>query len=328
MKRSTVRIVGFAGFDGITALDLVGTLEAFAAAAGEGPPRYACRIYGLTGASFSSESGVSFQPHAALDEAPRLDTLVIPGGSGLRDPAVSKRLVQWIRSRARTTRRIASVCTGIYALAATGLLDGRSVTTHWRFAADVARRFPALRMEADSLFIRDGKFFTSAGVTAGIDLALALIEADHGARLALSVARELVVYLKRNGGQQQYSAPLQLQARAPDPLNTLTSWIAANLDQPLGTEALAQRAHLSVRQLHRRFRSAFGCTPADIVDRLRMDAARDRLCEASYSIEGVARAIGYRSADVFRRVFARHFGVSPSDYRQRFVVAHTREQRQ
>src|SRR5262249_1539201 len=152
----------------------------------------------------------------------------------------------------------------IYALAPTGLLDGRRVTTHWNFAADVAARFPALKMEADRLFIQDGKYFTAAGVTSGIDLALALVEADHGTRLAVSVARELVVYLKRDGGQTQYSGPLQWQSRSPESMAELTSWIAGRIDRPLATEAIARHANLSPRQLTRRFRSAFGATPTQL----------------------------------------------------------------
>jgi transcriptional regulator GlxA family with amidase domain len=317
-KRAT-RLIGFVGFDGLTALDLIGPLEAFAVASTTAAPRYECQIFGVTSRPFRAESGVVMQPHASLAEAPRLDTLIVPGGSGLREPVTNARIVDWIRTRAASTRRIASVCTGIYGLAPTGLLDGRRVTTHWNFARDVAERFPALRVQAERLFIKDGKYFTAAGVTSGIDLALALIEADHGTRLAVAAARELIVYLKRNGGQAQYSGPLQLQASSRDSLGALTSWIAAHLDAPLTTETLAQRAHLSARQLHRRFRAELGRTPAQVVERLRMDAARDRLDEPRHSIEGVARATGYRSADVFRRVFMRHFGVSPSDYRRRFA---------
>ena len=312
------RLIGFIGFDGIAALDLIGALEAFSSAAGPGARRYETRIYGLSRKPFSSESGVVFLPHARLDEAPALDTLIVPGGGGLREPAINARVARWIGSRSRQVRRIASVCTGIYGLAPTGLLDGRQVTTHWRFAADVARRFPALRVQPDRIHVRDGKYFTSAGVTAAIDLALAMIEADHGAQLAVQVARELVVYLKRNGGQEQYSSPLRLQSRTDDRLGELTSWMAGNLTRPLSVETLAERAYLSPRQLTRRFRAVFGLTPADVVDRLRLDAARDRLAEAAYSIDDVARAVGYRSADVFRRAFARRFGILPSDYRGRF----------
>jgi len=258
-------------------------------------------------------------PDAALEDASGIDTLIIPGGSGLRAPTTNACLAEWLRTRSTRIRRIAAVCTGIYGLAPTGLLDGRRVTTHWRYAADVAQRYPKLRVEPDRIFVADGRFFTSAGVTAAIDLALGLIEADHGPRLAVEVARELVVYLKRNGGQEQYSGPLRLQARSGDRLAELPAWIAANLTAPLTVETLAARANLSARQLQRRFVEDFGLTPGAVVERVRLDAARDRLSEGTYRIEQVARMVGFRSADVFRRAFVRQFGTRPSDYRGRFA---------
>jgi len=282
-------------------------------------PRYRCQVLSVSGRPFRTESGLRMCPDAALEDASGIDTLIIAGGSGLRAPATSDRLADWLRTRAKRIRRIAAVCTGIYGLASAGLLDGRRVTTHWRYAADVARRFPRLRVEPDRIFIADGRYFTSAGVTAAIDLALALVEADHGPRLAVEVARELVVYLKRNGGQEQYSGPLRLQARSGDRLAELTAWIAANLAAPLTVEVLAARANLSARQLQRRFVEDFGLTPAAVVERVRLDTARERLSEGNYPIERVARMVGFRSADVFRRAFARRFGTRPSDYRGRFA---------
>jgi transcriptional regulator GlxA family with amidase domain len=174
-----------------------------------------------------------------------------------------------------------------------------------------------LRVDSDKIFLRDGRFFTSAGVTAAIDLALWLIEADHGRQLAIDVARELVVYLKRSGGQEQYSSPLQLQSLSGN-LEPLMAWIAGNLTRSLSVEALAERAHLSPRQLHRRFVAAFGQPIGEVIERLRLDAARERLTEYAYPIEAIARAVGFRSADVFRRAFVRRYGTRPSDYRDRF----------
>ena len=238
-------------------------------------------------------------------------------------PATQSAVVDWLRAHAREVRRLASVCTGIYGLAAAGLLDGRRVTTHWRFARAVAERFPALRVEADAIFIRDGPYFTSAGVTAGIDLALALIEEDFGGRLALDVARDLVVFLKRDGGQEQYSQPLQFQvASSSDRLAELGAWIPAHLRQDLSVEALADRACLSPRQLGRRFGKVFGTSPAEFVERARLAAARERLSAGNRSIAEVADSVGFASADAFRRAFQRRFGVSPRIYRARFVVRH------
>jgi transcriptional regulator GlxA family with amidase domain len=313
------RTIGFVGFNGISALDLVGPYEAFTNAAGK-DRRYTCRILGLSDQPFTSEAGMTFRPHAQLGSARDLDTLIIPGGAGLRDPAINGPLVRWLSANATRIRRVASVCTGIYALAPTGLLDGRRVTTHWRFAADVAERFPALRVEADQIFIRDGRFFTSAGVTAAIDLALSLIEADHGAHLAVEVARELVVYLKRSGGQDQYSNPLRLQASSGNGLAELTAWMSENLSQPLTIDTLAERARLSPRQLQRRFVSAFGRPVGEIVESLRLNVARERLSDHAGTVESVARLVGFRSADVFRRAFVRRYGTRPSDYRERFAT--------
>ena len=223
--------IGIVGFDQVDALDLVGPAEAFASAlahdaSGNQGSAYEVVILGLTNSHFVAESGIVFQPRTTLRAAPRLDTIIIPGGAGLRRADTNRAVARWIEDRAGKTRRIVSICTGIYALAASGLLDGRRVTTHWRFAADVTRRFPNLRVEPNALFIRDGNFYTSAGVTAGIDLTLALIEEDLGRKAALRVARDLVVYLKRPGGQDQYSEPLRFQTMATDRLAELASWIA------------------------------------------------------------------------------------------------------
>ena len=225
--------VGFLGYENVNALDIVGPAEAFASAfrengKGKFERCYEVSIIGLKRRSFAAESGIVFQPTATIETAPKLDTLIIPGGCGLRLPDVNRKAADWILERAKGTRRVASVCTGIYGLAATGLLDGRRVTTHWRFAADVAKRFPKLRMEPNALFVKDGPFYSSAGITAGIDLALALIEEDFGAKMALSVAREMVVYLKRSGGQEQYSEPLQFQTNSSDRFAELVAWMTNN----------------------------------------------------------------------------------------------------
>jgi len=218
--------VGLIGYDGVQALDLIGPSDAFTIAAAEDEmgklrPCYEVIVIGLTGKPFRAESGVVFRPHTSLRKAPALDTLFIPGGRGARIGQSSELIAKWIAPRAKRIRRIASVCTGIYALARTGLLDGRRVTTHWRFANDLARRFSKLNVDHDALFLKDGPFYTSGGITASVDLALALIEEDYGPRVALSVARELVVFLKRSGGQKQYSEPLEFQI---NPLTAFRIW--------------------------------------------------------------------------------------------------------
>ncbi len=245
------------------------------------------------------------------------DTLIVPGGSGLREGRVGEKVANAVL-RAKHARRVASVCTGIYGLAPTGLLDGRRVTTHWRFAEDVQARFPLLRVEADAIYVRDGCFATSAGVTAGIDLALAMIEEDAGPARSLAVARELVVYLRRSGGQSQYSTPLKLQIASTDPIREVTAFIAENLDRDLSLERLAAKAYLSPRQFSRRFSELLGVAPASFVLSVRLDEAKRLLGEERASVEEVALATGFRSADVFGRAFERHFGVGPRDYRARF----------
>jgi transcriptional regulator GlxA family with amidase domain len=314
-----LRRVGFLGFEQAMALDLIGPSEAFAAASASGAePGYEILILGATGRTFRTESGVLMKPHLPLNRAPALDTLFIPGGAGLREEKLNAQVCAWIKRRAPAIRRIAAVCTGIYGLAPTGLLDGRRVTTHWRFAQDVAERFPALKLDPNAIYLKDGPFYTSAGVTAGIDLALALIEEDHGPRLALSIARELVVYLRRSGGQEQYSEPLQFQTAASDGFGELAAWMMGHLDRDLSVEALAQRAHLSPRQFTRRFKSAFACTPAAFVESMRLDEARRRLSMKSSSVGAVAESVGFTSADAFRRAFQRRFAIAPSNYRERF----------
>jgi transcriptional regulator GlxA family with amidase domain len=316
------RRVGLVLFDGITALDLVGPADAFGCARqgpdGASTSAYEVVVLGVSRRSSLAESGVRLTPDCQLDQAPPLDTLIIPGGAGLREPATNRKVSQFIERRARRVRRIAAVCTGIYGLAPTGLLDGRRVTTHWAFARDVAQRFPRLRLADDELFIKDGPFYTAAGVTSGIDLTLSLIEEDLGPARALAVARELVVYLKRQGGQQQFSEPLRFQVATQDRLANLATVVTAQLDGDLSVPALAKQLGLSPRQFSRRCRSELGESPAALVQRLRLDEARRRLLEPGATVDVTASSLGFRSADTLRRAFEQRFGINPSAYRERF----------
>ncbi|HZF28147.1 MAG TPA: GlxA family transcriptional regulator [Gammaproteobacteria bacterium] len=316
----TKRRIGFLVFDGVTALDLAGPLDAFATPAVDGTERpvYDLVTLGLTRKACSAESGMIIRPHAALADAPPLDTMIVPGGSGLRHPKRLRAASDWLAARAPKTRRVASVCTGVYALAHAGLLDGRRATTHWRFADDVARRFPRVTVEPNALFIKDGRYYTSAGVTSGIDLALALIEEDLGPRVALTVARELVVYLKRPGGQEQFSEPLKFQVKSSNGMGNLVAHISSHLEADLSVEALARSVALSPRQLTRRCRELFAASPAALVERIRLDAARARLTQPASRVDQIAASVGYRSAVVFQRAFERRFGLNPSAYRTRF----------
>ena len=313
--------IGFLGFDNLTALDLVGPLDVFSTArdAGAGGAQaYETVVIGVTGRPFTSDSGLVLKPACSMSAAPQLDTLIIPGGHGLREPRTNERVSSWVKSRAGRIRRIASVCTGIYGLAPTGLLDGRRVTTHWKYASAVSRAFPRLKMEPDALFIRDGGFYTAAGVTSGIDLALALVQEDLGPQAALAVARMMVVYMKRSGGQEQYSEPLRFQAQSSDRFSELAAWMGANLQKDLSIDSLAARAGLCPRQLCRRFKGAFGSTPGAFVEGMRLDEARRRLTAGGSSIEAVADSVGFASSDSFRRAFERRFGITPTGYRSRF----------
>jgi len=318
------RRVAFLGFDGVNALDLTGPSEVFASALVEAEdglrPGYSVSILGMTGRKVRSESGIVFEAHPPSSTKVDIDTLIVPGGRGLRVPAVNARVAKWIKSRAPKIRRIASVCTGIYGLAATGLLDGRRVTTHWRFVRSVAEAFPGLKVEPDALYVKDGSFYTSAGVTAGIDLALAMVEEDYGAEVALRAARELVVYLKRSGGQEQYSEPLRFQVESTDPIAALGVWIRSHLRHDLSVEALSQRASLCPRQFSRRFQRAFRQTPAAFVEDLRLGEAQKRLATTKAPIDALAASVGFSNPDSFRRAFERRFGLPPTTYRRRFAA--------
>lgn len=323
---SRTRRIGVLGYPQVTALDLVGPMEVFSTAndligadadAAIRRP-YELVVLGLGKRAFVAESGVAFTPQATLAASPALDTLVVPGGRGLREPARLRSIAHWLQQHHRPIRRIASVCTGIYALAEAGFLDGRSATTHWRHAPTVAARYPAIGMDADAIFVKRERFYTSAGVTAGIDLALALVEEDHGPRLALAVARELVVFLKRAGGQSQYSERLSFQAGTAGRLAELGTWMLEHLAHDLSVERLAERCQISPRQLSRRFQLALGMSPAAYVERLRTEEASHRLVADNTPIEQIAEAVGFRSADVFRRAFERRFGVAPAQFRARF----------
>ncbi|MFC5742087.1 GlxA family transcriptional regulator [Dyella tabacisoli] len=318
---SHARKIGFIGFDGVNAFDLVGPLEVLTTAnalAEAGSQPYVVEVLAAEEKAFQAESGLSFIPTRRLAAVGELDTIVIPGGAGLRQPETTRKVAQWLTMHADGIRRISSVCTGIYGLAPTGLLDGRRATTHWRFSADVARQFPSIQLEPDKIYVSDGPFHTSGGISSGIDLALAWVEQDLGSRMALSVAREMVVFLKRSGGQRQYSEPLRFQSHTTEPLANLAAWLVERLHEALPIERLAEQASLSTRQFARAFRAAFQTSPAAYISQLRMDRARTALIESTAPISQIAYSVGYASDDVFRRAFEREFGITPSDYRKRF----------
>ncbi len=270
-------------------------------------------------------------PAEALADPAPLDTLLVAGGEGARRRCQEAGLRDAVAGLAARARRVVGVCTGAFPLAAAGLLDGRRAVTHWRWCDQLARDFPAVWVEPAPIFVRDGQMWTSAGVTAGMDLALALVEADHGRALALAVARELVMFLRRPGGQGQFSAVLAAQVReqaedgGAERWGELHAWIAEHLASPLTVERLAARVHLSPRQFTRVFAHRFGNSPAKRVEELRVEAARRRLEEAGGTaaepptVVAVAASCGFGSPETMRRAFRRVLGVAPADYRARFA---------
>jgi transcriptional regulator GlxA family with amidase domain len=316
----TPKTVGLIVFEQIAASELTGPAEAFSRARMPTGNGHEYRCYqvltlGIGTARCVTECGVIVKPQLDINESPPLDTLILPGGNGIHDARLNKKISRWLSRRVPTIRRVATLGSGIYALAATGMLDHRQVATHWRYARDVVRRFPSLRVNPDCLFVKDGPFYTSAGAMAGIDLSLSLIEEDYGPRVALTIARELVLYFKRPGYQDQYSDTLQFQSKSVSRLSELTTWITGHLNDNLSVEVLATKACLCRRHFTRRFKMEFGTSPADFVERLRLDEACRRLSIRDNSIESVGESVGFKSADAFRRAFERRLGVNPSDYR-------------
>lgn len=252
------------------------------------------------------------------DELASLDTLIIAGGNGVKDAIKNKDLLSLVTRASKTARRIVSICSGAYVLAELGLLDNRRATTHWDCADEFELRYPAVLLDIDSIYVRDGQFWTSAGITAGIDLTLALIEQDHGSRVALRVARQLVVYMMRAGGQAQFSAQLKLQRTLDTQLRSLMEWIDANPDSDLSVAKLAARCAMSERNFNRRFTEETSVTPARYVEQSRLEHARRRLEESDLSLQKITDLCGFKSVEVMRRLFKRKLGVSPGLYRQRF----------
>ncbi len=246
-----------------------------------------------------------------------IDTLLIPGGTDLSAALRDANLLQWLRGIAPHVRRVGSICTGAFILAAAGLLDGRSATTHWQECERLAREYPRTRVDPDRIYVRDGNVYTSAGVTAGMDLALALVEEDLGRDVALKVAQTLVMFVRRPGGQSQSSVLLDSLAVERQPLRDLLVWIAGHLDEDLAVEALAARVNMSVRNFSRTFRREFGKTPARFVEALRVEAARRLMEQSDARMEHIARECGLRTGNAMRRSFLRVVGIPPSDYRER-----------
>ena len=310
----------------IQILDVTGPLEVFSRTSRwlieQGIRRdhaYSVEIIGLERGPLTASSGLRIVADRAFHEVGGgLDTLLISGGRGAEQHCTSPELLRWIRRQAKRVRRLGSVCTGAYFLAEAGLLDGRRATTHWASCQNLARRYPRVKVEPDTLFVREGGICTAAGVTAGIDLALAMVEEDHGREIALSVARLLVIFLRRPGGQAQFSAQLASQLADDEPLRALQAWMADHPGEDLSIERLARRVAMSPRNFARVFTRQVGTTPARYVASIRVETARRLLEESSQDLEAVSAHSGLGSSESLRRAFLKHVGVSPSQYRQRF----------
>ena len=321
--------VAILGFDGVSALDLTGPLETFSAARvddadAERSAPYQVRLIGVTGKSFTSESGLVYKTRYTLRNAVLADTVIIPGGAAVQNGEASRKIADWLSSRAVSIRRIASVCGGIYAVANAGLLERRKITTHWKLVQDFRRQFPKVDVDPAASFIKDGKFYSCGGGTAAIEMALALIQEDYGARDALFVARDLVMRLRPPGDRDNSVEPLQFECGPMDRFAELPAWIASHLSDNLSVEVLAARVCLCPRHFSRLFKRFFHASPAVFVEELRLDEARRRLRVPRNSIEDVARDVGYQSADSFRRAFERRYGVSPLGYKRNIRVEHNK----
>ncbi len=316
------RRVEVLAFPDVQLLDVAGPVQVFAAAneQADGPdplPPYRIRVIAPEGAQIRATSGLAFLTEPLPNPAEPLDTLIVAGGQGVMRAAEDASLVGWLKRRAGAARRTASVCTGAFLLAAAGLLDGRRAVTHWEYCDQLKRRHPGIMVEPDPIFVRDGPVWSSAGVTAGIDLSLALVEEDLGRAVALGVARYLVVFLKRPGGQAQFSAALSLQT-ADDHFAGLNGWLAEHLAETLSLSRLAAQAGMSERTFLRRYREATGVSPARAIERLRVEAARQLLADTRQPAKRIAARCGFGSEETMRRSFVRLQGVSPQAYRQRF----------
>jgi len=322
------RRIGIFVYDGMMALDAVGPADVFGLAnimCREEDPnaseQYDICLVGSRKGSIRTGTGFRIAVDWSVREAdPAFDTLIVPGGANLRDAEFALKIPEvdaWLRRSARQSRRVVSICTGAITLAKLGLLNGRRATTHWAYCERLAADFPTVEVEPDTLWIKDGKIYTSAGITTGIDLALALIEEDLGRRFALELARALVMFLKRPGGQSQFSSELISQMASPDRLEDLVEWIREHLDSPLTIEDLAKRSGMSVRNFQRVFTQQCGMPPAKFIERLRVERARLIIEDTALSMAEIAQKSGFDSEQRMRRSFKRVLGINPTDHADR-----------
>ncbi|MCZ4101721.1 MULTISPECIES: GlxA family transcriptional regulator [Streptomyces] len=308
-------------YSGVQALDIAGPIEVFdtlnrlLAEPGTG---YRIECVSAHAPMVCTSSGMVIQAEPLDAGEGPIDTLLVPGGSGLKEALADRALISWIGQAAARSRRVASVCGGAFLLAEAGLLDGRRATTHWAYCEEMARRYPQVTVDPGPIFVWDGRYVTSAGVSTGIDMALALVEADHGAVIALEIARYLVLFFKRHGGQPQFSAILDAQLADRAPVRAAQEWVLSGLERRLPVSELAQRANMSPRNFARVFLREVGTTPGQYVTRMRIARARELLETTDLPVGHVARRCGFPNAETFCRSFGRAVGPTPGEYRQRF----------
>jgi len=320
-----MRQIWIVAFPDVQVLDVTGPLEVFSMANRLGDartPGYDVSVVAAKPGLVATSSGLALVAQRGIARATgALDTLVVAGGLGTRAAVRDSRLLAWIARTARRSRRVASVCTGAFLLAEAGLLDGRRATTHWALCAALQRQFPSVRVERDPIFVRDGNVFTSAGVTAGMDLALELVEEDFGRERALTVARWLVMFVRRPGGQSQFSVQLAGQLAEREGLRDLQAFITDHLDDDLSVPMLARRAHMSPRNFARAFRREIGMTPAAYVEAQRVETARRLLESTGRSVAEVAQACGFSRVETIHRAFRRVLRIAPGQYRRHFKAS-------
>jgi|HubBroStandDraft_3_1064219.scaffolds.fasta_scaffold58211_2 transcriptional regulator GlxA family with amidase domain len=319
------RVIAIVAYPRVQSLDITGPLEVFAGAqrlieeTGRRERGYQVRVLSRDGQPLRTSSGLCVTPDSALSAVREpIDTLIVAGGPGHADAAGDPRILDWIADTSSKTRRTASVCTGAFVLAAARLLDGRRASTHWAFAHELQRLHPQVLVDPEPIFVRDGPIWTSAGVTAGMDLALALVEEDLDRHAALTIARHLVLFLRRPGNQSQFSATLAGQRAEREPLREIQRVLLEDVAGDHSVDAMAARAHMSPRHFARAFRAETGVTPARHVERVRLESARRRLEDTAEPVAAIAAACGFGTAETMRRVFLRALGVGPAEYRRRF----------
>jgi len=312
-------------FDNASGLDITGALEVFSIASklfenkGVMNKGYVITFSGYKVGLVTLHSGLKLQAEKVVDQNASTDMFLIPGGLGVNKVCETPEFINLIKQRAERSKKIISICTGAFVLAKSGLLQGKSCTTHWSRAQELAEQYTDIRVKPDAIFVQDGNIYTSAGITAGIDLALALVEEDYGSSMALEIARMLVLYMRRSGGQSQFSAPMELRSKAGEAFSQLHDWILENIESPLLIEDLAEQTMMSPRNFSRIFTEKTGMTPGKYVELVRLGRARELLESGNQAVDAIARISGFKREERMRRVFIRTLGITPSQYRTHFT---------